>query len=103
MSRRRTTAICLRLLDSNLNEYRLQCWNVTMKSLLTMFSLSMLLAASARLANGTNLARISVASPEYCSEVKGATTITVLAPGFDEVTVKCWKQGPGFGADSVVA
>lgn len=46
---------------------------------------------------------VSVVSPEYCSEVKGDTTITITAPGFSSVIAKCWKQGAGFGADSVVA
>jgi len=47
--------------------------------------------------------QISVVSPEYCSEVKGDTTIRLAAPGFKSVTVKCWKQGNGFGSDSTVA
>jgi len=46
---------------------------------------------------------IAVTSPEYCSEVAGNTTVTLVAPGFQRVTVKCWKQGEGFGADSEVA
>jgi hypothetical protein len=46
---------------------------------------------------------VSVTSPEYCSEVKGDTTIAVSARGFKTLTVKCWKQGPGFGTDSTVA
>src|SRR5579863_7025160 len=54
-------------------------------------------------ADGAKTGRISVVSPEYCSEVTGATKVALSAPGFDEVTVKCWKQGPGFGADSTVA
>lgn len=47
--------------------------------------------------------RVSVVSPAYCSDIKGATTVTVAAPGFKTVTAKCWKQGDGFGADSKVA
>jgi len=47
--------------------------------------------------------QISVVSPEYCSDVKGDTPITLAAPGLERVTVKCWKQGPGFGSDSTVA
>jgi hypothetical protein len=47
--------------------------------------------------------QVSVLSPEYCSEVKGDTTVTLAAPGFKSVTVKCWKQGAGFGSDSTVA
>ena len=42
-------------------------------------------------------------SPDYCSDVKGDTRVTLAAPGFKSVTVKCWKQGDGFGADSTVA
>ena len=48
-------------------------------------------------------AQIAVVSPPYCSDVQGNTRVTVAAPGFESVTVKCWKQGTGFGADSTVA
>ncbi len=47
--------------------------------------------------------KISVVSPEYCSEVKGDTTIILSVFGFKSVTAKCWKQGDGFGSDSTVA
>lgn len=47
--------------------------------------------------------QIAVISPEYCSDIKGDTAIALLAPGFATVSVKCWKQGPGFGSDSTVA
>ena len=47
--------------------------------------------------------QVDVLSPEYCSEVKGDTTVQLAARGFRTVTVKCWKQGPGFGSDSTVA
>jgi uncharacterized protein YozE (UPF0346 family) len=47
--------------------------------------------------------QISVVSPEYCSDVKGDTHITIAAPGFKSVTAKCWKQGGRFGSDSTVA
>ena len=47
--------------------------------------------------------QIAVVSPAYCSDVEGDTTVSLLAPGFGSVTVKCWKQGPGFGMDSTVA
>ena len=47
--------------------------------------------------------QVSVVSPEYGSAVKGETSVTLAAPGFKSVTVKCWKQGDGFGADSTVA
>jgi hypothetical protein len=46
---------------------------------------------------------VSVTSPAYCSDIKGDTTIAVAGPGFKTLTAKCWKQGPGFGADSTVA
>jgi len=47
--------------------------------------------------------RVSVVSPDYCSDVQGDTPVTLAAPGFKSVTVKCWKQGDGFGSDSTVA
>ncbi len=47
--------------------------------------------------------QIAVTSPEYCSSVKGETRVAIAAPGFKTVTVKCWKQGDGFGSDSTVA
>jgi hypothetical protein len=47
--------------------------------------------------------QVSVVSPEYCSDVKGDTAVTLAAPGFRSVTVRCWKQGDGFGSDSTVA
>lgn len=47
--------------------------------------------------------QVSVISPAYCADVKGETTVTLAAPGFKSLTVKCWKQGDGFGADSTVA
>jgi len=47
--------------------------------------------------------QVSVVSPDYCSDVKGDTPVTVAAPGFKSVTVKCWKQGGVFGSDSTVA
>lgn len=50
-----------------------------------------------------NVRQVSVLSPEYCSEVQGDTTVMLSARGFKSVTVKCWKQGPGFGSDSIVA
>jgi beta-glucanase (GH16 family) len=45
---------------------------------------------------------IGVSSPAYCSEIEGNTTIEILAPGCPEVTISCWKQGDGFGANSVI-
>ena len=41
--------------------------------------------------------QVSVVSPDYCSDVKGDTRVTLAAPGFKSVTAKCWKQGDGFG------
>jgi len=49
------------------------------------------------------LHQIAVAAPAYCSDVAGDTPVALVAPGFSRVTVKCWKQGDGFGADSTVA
>lgn len=46
---------------------------------------------------------VAVRSPAYGAEVNGSTTVTLAAPGFKSVMVKCWKHGPGFGADSTVA
>jgi len=47
--------------------------------------------------------QVSVLSPEYCSDVKGDTPVTLSAPGFKRLKVRCWKQGDGFGSDSIVA
>ncbi|MGA2034687.1 MAG: hypothetical protein ABSG68_20760, partial [Thermoguttaceae bacterium] len=47
--------------------------------------------------------QISVLSPGYCSDVQGDTPVTLAAPGFKSLTVKCWKQGGEFGSDSTVA
>jgi hypothetical protein len=47
--------------------------------------------------------QVSVVSPAYGSDVAGDTTIRLAASGFKSVTVKCWKQGDGFGSDSTVA
>jgi hypothetical protein len=46
--------------------------------------------------------QISVTSPDYCSQIKGDTRIAVAARSFKSLTVKCWKQGLGFGSDSVI-
>lgn len=45
---------------------------------------------------------ISIISPAYCSDITGKTTISLAAPGFSSLTVKCWKQGDGQGSDSTV-
>jgi len=47
--------------------------------------------------------RVSISSPPYCSTISGTTPIEICAPGLTSATVMCWKQGPGFGADSIVA
>lgn len=57
---------------------------------------------SAKSADETLGCQVSVTSPDYCSDVKGETNIAITAPGFKSVTVKCWKQGDGFGTDSTV-
>ena len=47
--------------------------------------------------------QIAIVSPDYCSAIKGDTTVKIAAPGFKTLTAKCWKQGEGFGSDSTVA
>ncbi len=47
--------------------------------------------------------QIAVVSPDYCSDVQGDTPVTLAAPGFKSLTVKCWKQGGQFGSSSTVA
>jgi len=47
--------------------------------------------------------KIAVLAPGYCSEVRGNATVLLAAPGFQSVTVKCWKQGGLMGSDSLVA
>ena len=51
---------------------------------------------------GMASAMVQVTSPPYCSTVQGDTPIAVSAAGFKTVTVRCWKQGDGFGTDSTV-
>ncbi len=46
---------------------------------------------------------VSVVSPAYCTNIKGDTLITLAAPGFKTLMVKCWKQGGALGADSTAA
>ena len=62
-----------------------------------------LVVDSEKSADETLGAQVAVVSPAYGADVKGDTTVTLAAPGFQSVTVRCWKQGPGFGADSTVA
>jgi hypothetical protein len=47
--------------------------------------------------------QVSVTSPSYGAEVKGNVRIALACPGFQEVTVRCWKPGGNFGIDSVVS
>jgi len=58
---------------------------------------------SAKSAEETLGCQVFVVSPAYCSDVQGNTPVTLAAPGFKSVTVKCWKQGGVFGSDSTVA
>ncbi len=58
---------------------------------------------SERSAEETLGCQVSVVSPEYGSEVNGDTRVTIAAPGFRSVSVKCWKGGGVFGQDSTVA
>ena len=46
---------------------------------------------------------IGVTSPAYGADVKGSTRVELTAPGFEKVTVSCWKQGPGFGTNTTIA
>lgn len=50
--------------------------------------------------NATNL--ISVTSPDYCSDIQGNTTIRMTAPTYSKLSVHCWKQGAGYGANTLV-
>jgi hypothetical protein len=45
---------------------------------------------------------VSVTSPPNCSDISGNTLLSIHAPGMTSVNVRCWKQGPGLGADSLV-
>ncbi|HEV2394597.1 MAG TPA: glycoside hydrolase family 16 protein [Verrucomicrobiae bacterium] len=65
--------------------------------------ISLLLTSQVASVSAAASSEVAVASPEYCSEVKGDTTVTLDAPGFKSLTVKCWKQGSGFGSDATVA
>lgn len=47
--------------------------------------------------------QVSVVSPDYGSDAQGDTAVTLAAPGFKRLTVKCWQQGGVFGSDSTVA
>ena len=46
--------------------------------------------------------RISIVAPDYRATVKGDTTVNLRAPGLASALATCWKQGPGFGADSEI-
>ena len=58
---------------------------------------------STKSAAETLACQVAVVSPGYCTDVQGDTPVALAAPGFKSVTVKCWKQGSGFGSDSTVA
>jgi hypothetical protein len=58
---------------------------------------------SGRSAEETLGGQVTVVSPPYCSEINGNTPVTVSAPGFKSLIVKCWQQGNGFGSNSTVA
>jgi hypothetical protein len=47
--------------------------------------------------------QVFVVAPDYGAAIQGDTLIRVEAPGFNQLTAKCWKQGHGPGADSTVA
>ncbi len=47
--------------------------------------------------------QVSVVAPAYGADVKGNTRIFLTAPGYQRVTVHCWKQGGVFGSNSTVA
>jgi hypothetical protein len=66
-------------------------------------SFDSLRADSEKSAEETLGCQVAVVAPAYCSEVKGDTIVNLAAPGFKSVTVRCWKQGAGFGSDSTVA
>jgi len=46
--------------------------------------------------------QVSVVSPAYGAAVKGDVALKLNGRGFKKLTVKCWKQGGAFGADSTV-
>ena len=48
---------------------------------------------SEKSADETLGAQIAIVSPDYCSDIKGDTRVSLSAPGFKSVTAKCWKQG----------
>lgn len=62
-----------------------------------------LMVNSGKSAAETLGAQISVISPGYGDEVSGKTEVRLSAPGFSNVSVKCWQQGEGGGSDSIVA
>ena len=73
-----------------------------MKHSLVAFVVGLALAGASALRADDNHPIISVTSPDYCSDISGDTSINIVAPGMSDVTVKCWQQGNGFGADSTV-
>jgi len=61
-------------------------------------ALFLILFAQSALADHSTKPLISVLAPEYCSDVKGRTTITISAPGVSKIDVKTWKPGGRFGS-----
>ncbi len=47
--------------------------------------------------------QVAVTAPPYGSTVRGVVQVALRAPGLTSASVTCWKQGPGFGGDAVVA
>jgi len=78
--------------------------------LLPVLICALTLALQVSLATGTeepyvpvpheNLIRVT--SPAYGADIQGDTRIEIVAPKFTKLSAKCWKQGDGSGADSVV-
>lgn len=67
-----------------------------------LMPLSVLVICGVAPVQGWAAAMVQVISPPYCSTVQGDTPITIAALGFRTVTVRCWKQGEGFGSESTV-
>ena len=68
----------------------------------SLMALLLLVTCGMTPVRGLASAMVQVTSPPYCSTVQGDTPIVIAAAGFRTVTVRCWKQGEGFGADSAV-
>ncbi len=68
----------------------------------SLMALLLLVTCGMTPVRGLASAMVQVTSPPYCSTVQGDTPIVIAAAGFRTVTVRCWKQGEGFGTDSTV-